>query len=180
MRSAIWLAAAIATSPVAAQQSGYAGQAARDIKALSAEDVGDLLAGRGMRMALPGELNHYPGPAHVLELRDQLALEAHQLRRVQRIFERMSVAARPLGAAIVERERALDRGFAERSIGAKALTAETAAIARFYGGLRNVHLAAHLETAAVLTQRQIAEYDRLRGYAGQGPVAPQHQHRHGG
>ena len=39
-----------------------------DIKSLSQDDQSALLAGRGMGLARPAELNGYPGPAHVLEL----------------------------------------------------------------------------------------------------------------
>jgi hypothetical protein len=52
--------------PAAAQTpSGYAGQQAREIKALSAEEQADLLAGRGMGLARADELNYYPGPTHI-------------------------------------------------------------------------------------------------------------------
>jgi hypothetical protein len=33
------------------------------------------------------------------------------------------------------------------------------------GELRAAHLLAHLETRQLLTESQVAEYDRLRGYA---------------
>jgi hypothetical protein len=38
-------------------------------------------------------------------------------------------------------------------------------IARLYGELRFIHLAAHLSTRAILTADQVATYDRLRGYS---------------
>ena len=50
----------------------------RPIKALSDDQVADLKNGRGMGLALAAELNGYPGPAHVLELADKLALSADQ------------------------------------------------------------------------------------------------------
>lgn len=52
----------------------YAGFHSREIKALSASDVEGLQQGRGMGLALPAELNGYPGPMHVLELADELNL----------------------------------------------------------------------------------------------------------
>jgi hypothetical protein len=59
-------------------QSPYAGMQTRPIKALSAEQVADLKAGRGMGLAMAAELNGYPGPAHVLELADKLDLSDQQ------------------------------------------------------------------------------------------------------
>jgi hypothetical protein len=52
---------------VARAQSPYAGMQTRSIKALSEQQIADLKAGRGMGLALPAELNGYPGPAHVLD-----------------------------------------------------------------------------------------------------------------
>jgi hypothetical protein len=163
--------------PAAAQTSGYGGQESRAIKALSAEETADLLAGRGMGAARAAELNHYPGPAHVLELREQLGLSAEQIHAVQEIFDRMSGAAKPLGAEIVAAEKHLDEAFGLGSIAADTVRGETAAIAELQGKLRAVHLTAHLETRAVLQPEQIARYDILRGYAAGAPP-PAHDHRH--
>lgn len=160
----------------AAPGSGYAGQQAREIKALSAEDTADLLAGRGMGLARAAELNGHPGPMHVLELRERLALTPAQEQAARASFERMAAAARPLGAALVEEERALDRGFAEASLSADGIAARTAAIGALQGRLRAVHLAAHVEMRALLTPAQVAAYDAARGYSGPAAAAP---HGHG-
>ena len=64
-------------------QSPYAGMQTRAVKALSDQQIADLRAGRGMGMALPAELNGYPGPAHVLELADKLELTPDQRASVQ-------------------------------------------------------------------------------------------------
>jgi hypothetical protein len=184
MRTALILILATVISPPVMAAEGYVGQQARDIKALSAEDVADLAAGRGMGLAKAAELNHYPGPAHVLELKDPLGLTQDQVRAVEASFRRMSDAAKPLGAALIDRERALDRGFAERRMSPAALASATAEIGALQGQLRAVHLAAHLEMRDLLTDAQVARYDALRGYADGGApaVAPPsgHQHRHGG
>jgi hypothetical protein len=49
------------------EASTYTGLEHRTIKALSEQQVDDLQSGRGMGLALAAELNHYPGPVHVLE-----------------------------------------------------------------------------------------------------------------
>src|SRR5215469_16531382 len=76
----------------------YAGQETRSIKSLSTEDVAALLKGEGMGMAKAAELNGYPGPVHVLALANELKLTESQRQQVQTIFDRMSAAAKPLGA----------------------------------------------------------------------------------
>jgi hypothetical protein len=179
MRHLLPIAALASVLPLAAasaQHSGYAGQETRAIKALFEREVADLLAGRGMGMALPAELNRYPGPAHVLELRDRLGLAPDQEAAVRAAFARMEAEAKRLGAELVERERALDRAFAEGSITPDGLRAMTAAIGDLQGRLRAVHLAAHVETRAALTDAQVRAYDALRGYS-RAEDAPE---RHGG
>ena len=69
-------------------QPSYAGMQARPIKSLSDQQIADLKAGRGMGMALPAELNGYPGPSHLLELADQLDLSTEQ-RQTSAMFEGM-------------------------------------------------------------------------------------------
>ena len=152
----------------------YAGQQFRTIKALSDEDIAALLQGEGMGMAKAAELNGYPGPKHVLTLAGELKLTASQRQEIQVVFDRMNAAAKPLGTELVERERALDQQFAKREITQDRLAAETGAIGELQGRLRSVHLAAHLETRALLSPDQIALYEQLRGYGG--PIEPIHHH----
>jgi len=163
----------------AVAQQPYAGQQAREIKSLAPDEIADLEAGRGMGFAKAAELNHYPGPAHILELRDKLALTPQQAASVQAAFDRMSEAAKPLGAALLDRERALDRGFAGGAMTEDALARETTAIGVLQGRLRAVHLGAHLEMRRILTAPQIAQYDALRGYDDSSSMPMQH-HMHGG
>src|SRR5437762_2003360 len=82
----------------------YAGQDRRDIKALSTAQLRDIADSRGMGMALPAELNGYPGPSHVLELADKLWLGVDQRVRTEALFQAMKHEARVAGAAFVERE----------------------------------------------------------------------------
>ena len=163
--------------PVHAADMPYAGQQSRPIKALSDDDIAALQNGEGMGMAKAAELNGYPGPKHVLDLARQLQLTDGQWRGVQAIFDRMSAAAKPLGGKLIAQEQALDQLFAKGDITPDRLVVATAAIAELQGRLRSVHLAAHLETRALLSPDQIARYQQLRGYGDQ--QAPAQQHRHG-
>jgi Heavy-metal resistance len=139
----------------------------REIKALSAEDIAALTAGRGMGLALPAELNGYPGPIHVLELADQLGLSGEQREQVKAAFESMKAEAIPLGKKLIAAERDLDREFANQTITPERLKAATADIGAIRGELRATHLKYHLTTATLLSPEQIHRYIELRGY-GQG------------
>ena len=87
----------------------------------------------------------------------------------------MGMAARPLGAELVERERTLDQLFQKGEITPDRLAQETAAIGDLQGRLRDVHLSAHLETKALLSADQIALYKQLRGY-GEPDMPAMHHH----
>lgn len=107
----------------------------RAIKALSDQQIADLRAGRGLGLALPAELNGYPGPAHVLENADALALTADQRARTQALFEAMKAEAVPVGERLIEQERTLDRLFADRridNVNLEGITHETALRRRSY------------------------------------------------
>lgn len=151
--------------PTSAQPaSPYAGQEIREIKALSSKEIEDLVLGRGMGLAKPAELNRYPGPLHALELAGELQLSTEQRKSLEASKARMSAQAKALGAEILNLERNLDAAFAQRSIDQVRLIELTAQIGAKQGSLRAAHLAAHIETAGLLTPDQISRYDRLRGY----------------
>jgi hypothetical protein len=169
------LAASVASiAGIAQAQSPYAGQQARSLKALSEQQVADLQAGRGTGMALSAELNGYPGPVHVLELADQLALSQEQRIAVARLLESMKSEAIPLGERLIAQETALDRLFAGRTATVETVAAATDEIGATQAKLRSTHLKYHLSTLALLDPRQIQRYAELRGYGGS---APAHHHR---
>ena len=93
----------------------------------------------------------------------------------------MSAAAKPLGADLIDHERALDRQFAEGRITKAELAAATAGIGELQARLRAVHLTAHLKTRDVLTAEQVARYNALRGYGAASPSPHEHGMKgHGG
>jgi hypothetical protein len=142
----------------------YAGLERRAVKALSSDEIADLRAGRGMGLALPAELNGYPGPVHVLEHAGSLALSDEQRARVQALYEAMRAETIPLGERLIGEETHLDRLFAERVVTADSLARATAGIGATQAALRAAHLKYHLATADVLTPAQIDRYGALRGY----------------
>ena len=164
------LSTASATSP-------YTGEEARTVKALSAKDVQEYLAGKGMGLAKAAELNHYPGPRHALDLADGLGLSSEQQRRIQTIHDQMQTRAMALGKTIVQKERELDVLFASQTIDRERLHALMREIANHQGELRFVHLDAHLALRPVLTAGQIGLYDELRGYT-TADTGAGHNHAH--
>jgi len=159
-----------------ASESPYTSFEGREIKALSQDQIDSLQSGQGMGFALAAELNGYPGPKHVLELRDELGLTDEQMQKCEETFATMKTSAEELGRGVVEMERALDQLFASHTIDAESLAQQVASVAELQGQLRTVHLQAHLEMMEILSDHQIASYIELRGYqdgehSGHHPVA---------
>lgn len=154
----------ISVTALAQTPSPYAGQEAREIKALSRQEVTDYLDGKGMGYAKAAELNHYPGPRHVLDMAAELGLSEEQIERSEAIFAAMKARAMSLGKQLVAKETELDRLFASGSIDPASLETLLSAIGSLHAELRYAHLNAHLEQRTLLTQHQIHRYDQLRGY----------------
>ncbi len=162
-----------------AQHQPYAGLEQRPVKSLSSREIEDLRAGRGMGLALPAELNGYPGPVHVLELADDLKLTPEQKRRTSALLESMKKETIPLGEQLIAQETGLEHAFASRSITPRTLAETTSAIGQTRAALRAAHLRYHIAQIEVLSPEQVSRYNELRGYAG-GAQDRQGGHRPGG
>ncbi len=161
---------------VYANTQPYAGQQTRDIASLSADDIDALSRGEGWGFAKSAELNGYPGPAHILELADELELSTDQRAAIQDIFDRMNVRARALGADYIAAEAALDAAFSDRAVTPETVVTLTREAGRLRGDLRAVHLAAHLEAAPLLSRHQTMLYNKARGYDAPGNGHSGHDH----
>jgi hypothetical protein len=146
------------------QASPYAGQQSREIKALSDQEVKDLLAGAGMGMAKAAELNRHPGPMHALELADRLSLTPRQREELSALMRRHKAEAARLGERVVALERELDALFARGSPTPGQVERLSLAIGEAHGRVRAEHLKTHLETTALLTPAQVEAYVAARGY----------------
>ncbi len=179
-RSILTMCLLSASTVFANQPSPYIGQEQRDIKALSSDEIKSYLAGKGAGFAKAAELNHYPGPAHVLELSKQLQLSPEQHARTWQIFQAMQTQAMTLGGALVKQEQLLDTLFATGGISKDTLQSTLQNIATLQAQIRQTHLDAHLEQKDILTSDQVRHYDALRGYnkpAGTAAESGAHQHQ---
>ncbi len=152
-------------SDTSGHDTPYSGFESRDIKSLSAEDIAELEQGGGWGLALPAELNGRPGPAHLLELKDELELTAEQVVAIQAIYDEMRSEAIQAGTRFIAAEAALSAAFEDDGLDDASLQEFIEAAASARAELRLVHLSRHLATPALLTEHQIAQYNILRGYA---------------
>lgn len=143
----------------------YAGMQERAIKSLSDADIKELRRGEGWGLALPAELNGMPGPAHLLELKDQIPLSQDQIEKIQALFEDMRKAAIPAGERLIAAEAALEAAFAKGAVEETSLRRMLAEAESARTELRFIHLSQHYNTVPFLTPQQIVRYNVLRGYA---------------
>lgn len=169
------LLTSLAAPLAAGADKPYAGQERRPIKALSSQEIDDYLLGRGMGTSKAAELNHYPGPRHVLDHAAQLELTATQSAAAQNLFDVMARDAAIVGRRIVDKEAELEAMYAGGRASADSTRALVREIAALQAEFRIIHLDAHLAMRDLLTPVQIARYDSVRGYAG----GHQGHHRHG-
>ena len=144
--------------------SPYAGTQSADVPTLTDEEVRQLREGDGMGLARPAELNRYPGPKHLLELEDDLPLSAEQGEAIREIRARMLDAAQAKGAEILQVEAHLAAAFSDTTIDENTLARMTSHLGALRGELQAIHLRAHIESRALLSEAQLDRYDELRGY----------------
>ncbi len=151
--------------------SKYAGEESRAIKSLSARDIAELKRGGGWGLAKSAELNGVPGPAHLLEMKEEIPLDEGQVTAITSLYKDMKAQAMAEGERLISLERELEDHFRNGTIDDAILRASLDAIAEARKNLRYIHLATHLQTPGILSENQIRTYNRLRGYADPDPCA---------
>jgi Spy/CpxP family protein refolding chaperone len=129
-------------------------------------DKMSLLKGEGMGLAAPAEFNGFPGPKHVLEMKESLGLTPTQVKTAEALMQGVQASARIVGEEIVEAEERLDSLFAtSEMIDRNVLEQLLRKIAALRADLRQIHLEAHIRMKDILTPGQIKLYQQMRGYA---------------
>jgi len=144
--------------------SDYISEVNNEIKALTDEELNQLLNGKGMGLAKAAELNNYPGPRHVLDFSHELNLTNEQKEKSESVFKIMQTEARQIGKLIIKKEKELDSAFKTNTVEEKIIKEKVMEIAQLKGKLRFVHLDAHLKQKEILTNEQVTTYSKLRGY----------------
>ncbi len=143
----------------------YAGMQNRAVKSLSDNDMKELRRGGGWGLALAAELNGMPGPAHLLELKDQIPLTQDQVTKTQALFNEMHKAAIPIGERLIAAETALETAFGKGAVDEASLRRLLTESESARTELRFIHLSQHYKTVQYLRPEQIKRYNILRGYA---------------
>lgn len=150
--------------PPSASSTDYPDLLASPIRGLTPNEIEELRTGAGAGMALAAELNGYPGPKHILELAERLALSQDQQADVEALFSATNAEARRIGALLLGLHKELDDGFRNRTLTESGLHDLLVKLDGQTAELRFVHLRAHLAAFDLLTPHQRAMYAEMRGY----------------
>ncbi len=157
--------AVTAAAAAASAQHGHGGAGAEGhqmAQACATEFEKVVGEGRGFGLAFAADQNGYPGPMHVLELRDRLKLTADQEAKARDLMHAMFAESRPKSVRLLEAEAKLRRLFAERAADEAAVRATVAEVERARSEVRLVHLLAHLKTRDLLSEDQRRLYHEAR------------------
>jgi Spy/CpxP family protein refolding chaperone len=118
--------------------------------------------GRGFGMAFAADQNGYPGPMHVLELRERLGLTPEQVAKAEAMMRAMFEQSRPKSRQLLDAEARLRRLFADGTASESAVRAGVADVERAHADVRLIHLLTHLQTRDLLTEPQRRLYHEAR------------------
>ena len=163
--AAVLALAAVAAAAARAQHAGHGSEtAARHHRVHQAQEEFDrvIAEGRGAGLAFAADQNGYPGPIHVLEVKDRLSLTPVQEREMERLTTKMFAASRPKSAALLDAEARLRRLFADGIADEPRVRAAVAEVERARSEVRLVHLLTHLQTRQALSDEQRRRYHEMR------------------
>jgi len=161
---------------MASTGSTYSGQEKREIKSLSKNEISGYLNGKGMGFSKVAELNHFPGPRHVLDLAIELQLSKQQIEKTNILYQAMKIKAKKYGSFLVEKEKEIESLFLAKEVDSIKLEKLAKESAEFTAQIRLAHLEAHVSQQQLLTKKQIRKYDDLRGYSS--GKNQEHKHHH--
>jgi Spy/CpxP family protein refolding chaperone len=142
---------------------GSAGEAPHRRMQATYDEIDRVIGqGLGAGLAFAADQHGYPGPLHVLELKDRLRLTPAQEAQVTALRDAMFAESRPKSARLLDAESRLRRLFADGAADEARVRAAVAEIERARFEVRVVHLLAHLQTRTLLTDDQRRLYHEAR------------------
>jgi Spy/CpxP family protein refolding chaperone len=118
--------------------------------------------GRGFGMAFVADQQGYPGPLHVLELKDRLRLSRDQEAKAQALLAAMFAESRPKSARLLNAEARLRQLFASGRPDEAAVRTAVSEVETARADVRLVHLLFHVKMADALTDEQRRVYQEAR------------------
>lgn len=112
-------------------------------------------------MGLVANLNHYPSPQQILDLKKELSIDKQQEVALVDILSKLNFKVKEMGTFIIKNERMMDSLFRLKKVNDGLLIYYTNRYGLYQGELRNAILQAHLKTKTLLKSSQLRKYERL-------------------
>ena len=125
---------------------------------LTKEEVNAYLTGGGLDIDRVADINHFPDPKRVIQIKDLLNLNRAQNNRTTISYKLMRKYAIKTGRKIVRKENQLNNLFQQAAVDLSAVKKLVHEIAILKGELRFVHLRARVNQKSYLTNEQISTY----------------------
>ena len=125
---------------------------------LTKEEVNAYLTGRSLNLDRVAEINHFPNPKKVIEIKSLLNLNRAQNNRTTISYKLMRKYAIKTGRKIVRKENQLNNLFQQTTVDLSAVKKLVNEIAVLKGELRFIHLRARVNQKSYLTNEQISTY----------------------
>jgi Spy/CpxP family protein refolding chaperone len=113
-------------------------------------------------MAFVADQQGYPGPLHVLELKDRLRLSRDQEAKAEVLLAAMFAESRPKSSRLLDAEAKLRRLFAASRPDEAAVRTAVGEVETARADVRLVHLLFHLKMRDALTDEQRRVYQDAR------------------
>jgi Spy/CpxP family protein refolding chaperone len=131
------------------------------VSTLSDQEIRDHLSGSGAGDMQTADSHHYPGPMHILGNAEHLNLTAEQAAKAHEIYQAMSDERVRIGKEILQKESELEALFVQQKATEENTGKLIADLTQLQAASRLAHLKAHLRMRAVLSEKQLAQYDQL-------------------
>jgi hypothetical protein len=112
-------------------------------------------------MALVAEVNHYPEPQKVMDLKRELGLTTVQASAIDKINIELHRKMKEMGGMIIKNEKALDDLFRTKKVNDGTLIFYANRYGLYQGELRNSILQACVKVQDILNPEQCKKYNQL-------------------
>jgi len=126
--------------------------------ALPIKTIDAYLTGKSLGLEQVAEINNFPSPRRVLELRRELFLDEAQINRSLMLIKLMRKYSIKAGREIVQKERKLYALFSEKVTDLSTVKQLVADIAELQGKIRFAYLKAHIAQNSFLNENQKSVY----------------------
>lgn len=152
--------------------SAWAQQTAVRVKETTSTDSTINIANKDMpigmdiyNMARVATEHHYPLPEEVFAIKIQLGLDALQSKKLSSIIQTLNLKKQEISQSVALNEKRLNQLFASRKLDDGTIIFYGNRYGLYEGEMRTALLTACIQTAQVLTPKQMTKFEQIRNHS---------------